>query len=112
MTRVSELRRLFGLLHEPPRANTSEIFTAIRIGCYFGQDQWTIPAAMTLLALKPRKRDDSAIMQAFSKWFSGSVVLLHGYRFDLNAADIDRLPEIKRCTYLLYDLVCHFYQPR
>lgn len=66
-----------------------------------------------LLALKPRKGDDSAIMQAFSKWFSDSdVLLLRGYQFDLNAADIDQLPEVKQYTRLLYDLVCHFYQPR
>lgn len=113
MTRVSELRRPFGLLHEPPRAKTSEIFTAIRIGCYFQQDQWAIPVAMMLLALKPRKGDDSAIMQAFSKWFSDSdVLILSGCQFDLNAADIDQLPEVKQYTCLLYDLVCHFYQPR
>ena len=67
---------------------------------------------MMLLALKPRKRDDSAIMQAFSKWLSGSDVLLRGYRFDPSAADIDQLPEVKRRAYLLYDLVCHFYQLR
>lgn len=65
-----------------------------------------------LLALKPRKRDDSAIMQAFSKWLSDSDVLIRDYQFDLNAADIDHLPEIKPHTCLLYDLVCHFYQPR
>lgn len=49
-----------------------------------------------LLVLKSRKRNDSDIMQEFSKWFSNSdVLLLPGYQFSLNAADIDQLPEIK-----------------
>lgn len=66
---------------------------------------------MMLLVLKSRKRSNSDIMQAFSKWFSDSdVLLLPGYQFNLNAANIDQLPEVKQFTHLLYDLVPPFYQ--
>lgn len=68
---------------------------------------------MMLLVLKSRKRSNSDIMQAFSKWFSDSdVLLLPGYQFNLNAANIDQLPEVKQFTNLLYDLVPPFYQSR
>ncbi|OQE00638.1 hypothetical protein PENVUL_c048G06412 [Penicillium vulpinum] len=76
ITRVSELRRPFRLLQEPPKAKKSEIFAAIRIGCYFPQDGGAIPVAIMLLTLKPRKKDEGAIMRAFAKWFSNFDVLL------------------------------------
>ena len=69
--RVVCLRESFKASHDTPTANHTEVRKAITIaGACFGND-WDIPVAIMLLALKRRQRKDPVIINGFAAMFAG-----------------------------------------
>ena len=69
--RVVDLRKVFKASQNTPTATHTEVRKAITIaGACFGND-WDIPVAIMLLALKRRQRKDPVIINGFAAMFAG-----------------------------------------
>ncbi|KAL4912988.1 hypothetical protein BDW62DRAFT_8681 [Aspergillus aurantiobrunneus] len=105
--RVLDFREQF-ITSEYVPTTDADVDTAIDIArqCFGGQ--WTIPGAIMLLALQPRKRDDAVITEGLKARFS---VLQIG-RAGLHWTKIDarRLPEVRQFKELV-DSVQRSYSP-